>query len=113
MKTITDYSRKMGPETEPLMLFYFDEVLRAIVADRIEFDPEEAHFAPEPSVGCRVESEQGGQFHLFYMQISKELCVYAEAGADSAVFREIFLTELPELASFRTWWFEDDDGAAP
>ena len=113
MKTITDYSRAMTWEEEDtLLLFYFDETLRAIVADRIEFGPDETHVTLEPSLGCRVESEHGGQFSLFYMPDSKKLQVWAEASADSNIFREIFLSEVPELASFRLWGDEDEARAS-
>jgi len=100
MKTITDYSRGFDIEDPWVLRFEFNETIRSLVSDRLEFDPEESHIAPGPSIACRVRSDSDIDFVAIYLQYVPELMVVVQTGTDKELARRDFLNEVPELLPY-------------
>lgn len=83
------------------MEYHFDDNLKRLLSDRVVFEEEESHFAPEPSVACRIRNDKGFEFTLIYLHRSKVLMVLGEAGVDRAMSARVFVSEFPELEAFR------------
>jgi hypothetical protein len=97
--TTTDYSRPV--DEEQILAYHFDENLKRLIGDRVVFEEEESHFAPEPSVCCRIRNDQGVEFTLVHLQSSKVLMVLGEAGVDRAMSARVFASEFRELEAYR------------
>ena len=104
IRTVFDYSRKIDTN-EPILEYKFDEDLRRILASKIQFEEEESHFAPGPSVACRLRNDEGYEFLLIYLEYCDGLVIYPEEGADRAASIFQFMKELPELElhHLHTW----------
>ena len=97
MRTVTDYSREFDIEASPVLVFDFNEDIRALISDRFEFDPEESNIAPGPSIACLVRSDSDIDYAAVYLQYVPELVIFAERAKDPAQARQDFLKEVPEL----------------
>lgn len=106
MKTITDYSREFDIEAPPIFRFEFNEEIRSLISDIFEFDPEESHCAPGPSIGCRVRSESDIDFVALYLQYVPELVIFVEVAKDRGQAKRDFLAEVPELLPYLKKEFE-------
>lgn len=100
MRTIADYSREFDVEAPPILRFEFDEDIRSLISDFIEFDPEESNIAPGPSIGCRIRSNSDIDVVALYLQYVPELVIFVEIGKDRELARTDFLKEVPELLAY-------------
>ena len=106
MRTITDYSRAFDIEASPVFSFEFNEVIQSLISSKFEFDPEESHCAPGPSIGCRVRSESDIDFGALYLQYVPELVIFVQVGKDRSQAKRDFLAEVPELRPYLKKEFE-------
>lgn len=100
MRTIADYSKIFNIEDFPIFRFEFNESIRSLISDRFQFDPEESHAAPGPSIECRLRSDSGIEFAALYLQYVPELMVMVESDADRDLAKRDFLMEVPELLPY-------------
>ncbi len=100
MRTITDYSREFDATGPQILEFEFNEDIRSLISDRLEFDPEESHVAPGPSIGCRIRSDSDIDYVALYLQYVPKLVIFVEIAKDRGVARRDFLEEVPELLPY-------------
>jgi len=97
MKRVFDYGRVMDVFNQ-IIQYRFEPEIRDLTAARFQFESEESHFAPEPSVASRVRAENGCEFGLIYLQRSNVLMVLCELDADRSTSIQTFIEECPELS---------------
>lgn len=84
-----------------LLEYRFDDALRAGLGERLPFEMEESHFAPEPSVACGIcADDTGDEFGVVYLQGSQRLLVFAALHADRDAAAAAFRKAFPELSTF-------------
>jgi hypothetical protein len=99
INTTTDYSRRVDID-DTVLVFDFDDRLKALISDRIIFETEDSGVAPGPSVGCRIRNHLDTEFTLLYTLVSKTLMVTGNVETPKIIIANEFLAEFPELAPY-------------
>lgn len=100
MHSIGRYSQQMDFHNS-MLEYRFDDTLKARLAERLSFEKEESHFAPEPSVACGIRADDtGDEFGVIYLQSSQRLLVFAALHADRDAAAAVFKKAFPELSDF-------------
>lgn len=100
--TSTDYDRPVDINNT-LLIYHFDESLKLLLRERITFEEEDSHAAPEPSVCCRLRNHHDREFILLYLLVSHKLLVTGEIGVEPQVVTREFIAEFPELEPHREY----------
>lgn len=100
MKTVTASNLEFDIEAPPILRFEFDEEIRMLISDRVEFDPEESNLAPGPSIACVLQSDLGLGYAALYLQYIPELVIFAEMSTNVETAQNEFLREVPELVPY-------------
>jgi hypothetical protein len=103
MKTVKENRFEFDIEASPILRFEFNEEIRMLISDRIQFDPEESNLAPGPSIACILESEMGLGYIALYLQYVPELDISAEKSLEVELAISEFLREIPEMLPYLKW----------
>lgn len=99
MERVYEYSRIIDVYNQIIEYRVIPEMKDWVIA-KFEFESEESHFAPEPSVASRVRASDGGEFVLILLQHSNQLMVLNELGVNREESIKSFMGECPELLPY-------------
>ena len=94
---IYEYSKPIDLDRTVIEYSFSTEQME-LVQSRIPFAKEDTEFAPEPSVGCSLRTEDGREYGILLLLVSKRLLVFSEKDCDANSAANTFRSYFSDLA---------------